>query len=400
MSVRSLASYAYEASPLWLDRPWQAVRRHAMPLLRREHALRRLTGVGCDGRPARVLLAGAGSALDVLALARGFFASAPKETPLGSVSGPALCRRLAELCDEHDLVLARTWNRYAGMAAEAGLLTMPDLPEIRLAVGTVESTLAAASSEIRRIARRCDEEGFRLHLTAGSDRFEEFYRDYHLPFVRHRHGADLVASAAPALRRRLRRGGITWAMLGDEPRFAVAYEIVDGTFRELVAGTPGGCLDPVIQRARAASRAGHVRLAAERGLPWLSMGGCRPWLSDGLLASKRAWGGQLVPRADDLRSLLVGWSHWTPAIARFLADHPLVLRTRGGFAAISAAPDGGIGPGQWRHRPPVGIQALHVVARSGLTSTGLVPGIADSATTFDTGPSSSQFAGMLYPSLG
>lgn len=393
--MRSLLAAAYERSPLWLDSPWQVARRHAMPLLRREHSLRRLTGVGCDGRPARVLLAGSGSALDVLGLARRFFVSAPEETPLGSVSGPALCRGLAELCDGHDLVLARTWNRYAGSAAEAGLLVMPDLPEMRLAIGTVESALAAATSEIRRIARRSDDEGFHLRLTAGSDRFEEFYYDYHLPFVRDRHGTDLVASGASALRRRLRRGGITWAMLGDEPQFAVAYEIVDGTFRELVAGTPGGRVDPVIQRARAASRAGHVRFAVERGLPWLSMGGCRPWLSDRMLASKRAWGGQLVPRPDDLRSLLVGWSHWTPAVARFLADHPLLLRDQGGFAAISAAPDDPIRPGQWRHRPPAGVRALHLVAPTGVTTKGLADGVASRDIAFAGEASSRRIATIL-----
>ena len=58
-----------------------------------------------------------------------------------------------------------------------------------------------------------------------------------------------------------------------------------------------------------------------------------------MLANKRAWGGELVPRSDDLRSLLVGWRQWRPAIARLLADYPLVIRAPGGFAAITAAPD-------------------------------------------------------------
>lgn len=389
--MRRVLAHAYERSPLWLDPPLQAVRRHALPLLRSGYPLRQLVGTGCDGRPARVLLAGAGTPLDIAALARRFFTSAPEETALGTVSGPALCRRLAELAAAHDLVLARSWNRYADRAAEAGLLTMPDLPEMRLAIGTVETTLAGASSENRRIARRCEEAGFRLHVTAGGDRFDEFYRRYHLPFVRDRHGTDLVASAAPALRRRLRRGGITWAMLDGEPLFAVAYEIVDGTFRELVAGTPDGRLDPLVQRARAASRAGHIRLAAEYGLRWLNMGGCRPWLSDGMFASKRAWGGELVPRADDLRSLLVGWRYWTPAVARFLAEHPLLLRAPDGFAALTVARHGhALGA-----RQPPGIGALHLVARAGLTTIARATGAEGREVAFAGEPSSARLAAIL-----
>ena len=394
--MRRVLAHAYERTPLWLDPPLQAVRRHALPLLRADHPLRQLVGTGCDGRPARVLLAGDGTALDIAALARRFFTSAPEETALGTVSGSALCHRLAALSAEHDLVLARTWNRYVGQAAQAGLLTMPDLPEMRLAVGTAQSALAAASSETRRIARRCDDEGFGLHLTEGGDRFEEFYHGYYLPFVRNRHGIGLVASAAPALRRRLRRGGITWTVLDGEPLFAVAYEVLDGTFRELVAGTPQGRVDPVIQRARAASRAGHIRLATERGLRWLNMGGCRPWLSDGMFASKGAWGGELVPRADDLRSLLVGWRHWTPAVARLLAEHPLLLRAPDGFAAITVARHGHVLVG----RRLAGVGALHLVARAGLTTIARAPGVESREVAFDGEPSSARVAVILGSRTG
>jgi hypothetical protein len=362
-----------------------------MPLLRRQHPLRRLTGIARDGQPARVLLAGSGTALDIEALARDFFASAPEETPLGTMPGPSLCRHLAECAAEYDLVLARTWNTHALDAAAAGLLVVPDLPEMRLAIGTVESTMAAATSNIRRIARRCIEEGYHQRLTDGSDRFDEFYRNYHLPFVRGVHGTGVVEHSAPVLRRRLRRGGISWTMLGGVPLFAVAFEILDGTCRELVAGTPDGRLDPEIQRARYASRAEHIRLAVQRGLRWLSMGGCRPWLSDGMLANKRYWGGTLVPRADDVRSLLVGWPRWTPAVARFLIDHPLILRAPGGFAAITVASNAG----SPEHRPPNGIQALHVIARSRMTSIGLMPGVDDLATAFAGEPSSLKVATLL-----
>jgi hypothetical protein len=397
--ARRLLLAAFEHAPFWIDPPYELARRYAMPLLRRHHPLRRLVGTARDGRPAAVLVAGATSSLDVGGLARGFFPTPPAEEPLGSVPGAALAGRLAALAADHDLVLARTWTVFARGAAAAGLLALPHLPELRLRGGPADAMLAAANKETRRMVRRCDDLGYRLRLDAADGRFDVFYHGWHLPFVRQRHGTDSVEHPPEVLRRRLRRGGISWTELDGEPLFAVAFEIVGDTFRELVAGTPDGRTDPAVQRARCASRAGHVRLCAERGLRWLSMGACRPWLSDGMLGNKRAWGGELVPRPDDLRSLLVGWRRWTPAMARFLADYPLVVRAPGGLAAITAAPDGRTPPDHWRERAPRGLRQLHVVARSAVAAAGLAEGVPD-RTVGIAGEASSAALSALVRSAG
>jgi hypothetical protein len=395
-AARRLLLAAFEHSPFWIDRPYKAALHHALPLVRRRHQLRRLTGIARDGRPAAVLVAGETSSLDVEELARSFFAAPPEDESIGSLDGPVLARRLADMLDIHDLVLARTWRVFARDAAAAGLLALPHVPELRLPVGPAEAMLAAANQATRRKVRRCDDEGYRLEVSAGNGRFGEFYHDFHLPFVRQRHGANTVEHEPQAVRRRLRRGGISWTVLNGEPLFAVAFEIVDGTFRELFAGTPAGHVDLAVQRARCASRAGHIRWCAERGLRWLVMGGCRPWLSDGMLANKRAWGGELVPRSDDLRSLLVGWRQWRPAIARFLADYPLVVRAPGGFAAITAAADDRTPPSNWRDRAPRGVRQLHVAAGSGVISVGLGDGVPDRTTTFEEGASSARLVDIVH----
>jgi hypothetical protein len=256
--------------------------------------------------------------------------------------------------------------------------------------------LAGANAETRRMVRRCDEEGYRLEVSIGDSRFDEFYHDFHLPFVRQRHGVNAVKHEPETIRRCLRRGGISWTVLNGEPLFAGAFEIVGDTFRELIAGTPAGRTDRAVQRARCASRAGHIRWCAERGLRWLVMGGCRPWLSDGMLANKRAWGGELVPRSDDLRSLLVGWRRWRPAIAGLLADYPLVVRAPRGFAAITAAPDDRTPPSYWRDRAPRGLRQLHVLAGSGVTSAGLADGIPDQTIVFEGEASSARLVAIIH----
>jgi hypothetical protein len=387
---------ALQHRPFWTDPPYKAALRYMLPLVRRHHRLRRLTGIARDGRPAAVLVAGDTSGLDVEELAQAFFAAPPEDVLIGNLAGPVLARRLAHMLDAHDLVLARTWNAFARDATATGLLALPHVPVLRLSVGPVETMLAGANKETRRMVRRCDEEGYRLEVSAGNGRFDEFYHDFHLPFVRRRHGIDTVEHEPRAMRRRLRRGGISWTVLNGERLFAVAFEIVDGSFRELLAGTPAGCVDQAVQRARCASRAGHIRWCAERGLRWLVMGGCRPWLSDGMLANKRAWGGELVPRSDDLRSLLVGWRQWRPAIARLLADYPLVVRAPRGFAAITAAPDDRTPPSYWRDRAPRGLRQLLVVAGSGVTSAGLAEGVPDRTIVVEGEASSARLVAVIH----
>src|SRR3954447_8930749 len=297
--ARRLLLAAFEHAPFWIDPPYKAALHHALPFVRRCHPLRRLVGIARDGQPAAVLVAGEASSLDVGELARAFFAAPPEDEVIGSLAGPALARHLADMLDTHDLVLARTWRVFARDAAAAGLLEVPHVPELRLPVGPVEAMLAAANKSTRYMVRRCDEEGYRLEVSAGNGRFDEFYHGFYLPFMRQRHGINTVEHEPRAMRRRLRRGGISWTVLNGEPLFVMAFEIVDGTFRELFAGSPAGRVDQAVQRARCASRAGHIRWCAERGLRWLVMVGCRAWLSDGMLANKRAWGGELVPRSDD-----------------------------------------------------------------------------------------------------
>jgi hypothetical protein len=210
--------------------------------------------------------------------------------------------------------------------------------------------------------------------------------------IRHRHGRGAVAHPPQVLRRRLRRGGISWVELAGEPLFAAAFEVVGGTFRELVAGTLHGRDDAVARRAQYASRAEHMRLAHQAGLRWLNMGGGRPWLSDGMLAHKRAWGGELAERPGCHRELLVGWRRCTPAVAAFLAAHPLLVRGPGGFCAVTApSPAGPVDPdaalASWRPHAPGGLQRLHVVSGSGVASAWLTGGARRDAPL--PGPASS-----------
>jgi hypothetical protein len=370
---RALLLAGFERAPFWVDGPYEFARRYAVPLLRVRHPLRRLVGTARDGRTAAVLVAGRAPYLDDLA--RGFFAASPAETPVGTVSGFGLARTLTARSPGYDLVLAHT---YALFAREAqGFLRLPEMPDLRLRVDKPEAMLAAANRTTRDAVRQCDEAGYRVRLAYDPQRFALFYHDYYLPFVRQRHGREAVVHSPQVVRRRLRRGGISWVEVGGKTLFATAFKVVDDTFRELVSGTPHGRYDIAARRAQYASRAEHMRLAHQAGLRWLNMGGGRPWLSDGMLAFKRAWGGELAERPDGRRrDVLVGWRRCTPAVQAFLAAYPLVVRDGDGFSAVAAfSPAGPADPdaalASWRLHAPGGLRRLHVVSENRVAWAGL-----------------------------
>ena len=66
---------------------------------------------------------------------------------------------------------------------------------------------------------------------------------------------------------------------------------------------------------------------------------------------KRYWGGCLVEPDDLTHDLLVGWSEATPAVSRFLAESPLIVRDGRGYAVVQSS---GAAPSVWRE--PLGIR--------------------------------------------
>jgi len=236
---------------------------------------------------------------------------------------------------------------------------------MRLAVDEPERMLAMASALIRRQVRAAQRCGFSIRQSTDEDSFQRFYWRFYRPFVEARHGDAAVVYPPGILRRRLRRGAITWASLDGAPVLGSAYEIVGDTLRQLVVGAEGGRIDDLAHLATCAARLENMRLAHATGLRWLDLGGTAPWLSDGITAHKRAWGAEVIDRPGNHRLLLVGWRRWTAAVARYLAAFPLILRRSWGFGAVA----GGIGEPaaaleRWRRMAPWASAALWSWARA------------------------------------
>jgi hypothetical protein len=84
-----------------------------------------------------------------------------------------------------------------------------------------------------------------------------------------------------------------------------------------------------------------IRFAVERGFERLSLGTCRPVLTDGVLRYKRKWGGTIgTPATWD--AFLLRYRN-TPAVRDALTEVPLVVQARDGHLAALIGARGAAG---------------------------------------------------------
>ena len=177
-------------------------------------------------------------------------------------------------------------------------------------------------------------------MTRDRAAFELFYDTMYVPYARSRFGDAVALRDRRSLRRvALGRGGtILWVEQGGRRIAGQLVERCEGTLNVLSFGTP---LKPAAAHAAGVVTAATVAAAEyglEAGVEWIDLGGCMPWLTDGVLLSKRYWGGELFLRPWLRHSLLLAWSHWAPTAAALLALAPVVTFGRMACGVTSANP--------------------------------------------------------------
>jgi hypothetical protein len=361
-----LAWRAYERAPAGADALFEFARRYVLPLTRYAVPLRRIAGrTLADGGPGSMLVAGAGAQL--LYLARRFFQGEVRAEPIGARPVHALPGTLLACGGGDDLIVARISRYLAAFLFDARFVRVPDLVDVWLDLRDPAGVVRRMHRKARRTVRMLRASDYSWSDTHDPAAFERFYDGYYLPFATARHGDLATLRERPVLRRHFRRGGVLWLRKGGEEVAGLLYR-VDGRVASLPAvGILGGDLAARQQGALDAAKLFAIELALDRGLDWVSLGGCLPSPRDGSLASKRAWGGILREKRDSHHDLLVRWPRFTPRVARFLADVPMFVREPEGFAALAAVPAGEphLASRLWRHWWMPGLERLHVVAPDG-----------------------------------
>jgi hypothetical protein len=312
----------------------------------------------------------AGSGVQLLHLQRRFFASNASAESLGSCPVHALPRALLTGGASDDLILARVARPLAGVLFDRRFLRVPDLVDVWIDARDREQVRRRMNQTTRQTARALLAAGYSWSETRDPAAFERFYERYYLPFVAARHAELAVVRERPVLRRYFRQGSLLWITQDGEEIAGLLQRVDRSVSTHLAVGIREGDLEARRRGALNAINLFGIELAAQRGLSWVNLGGCLPSPREGSLAHKRAWGGELRERRDSHQNLLVRWPRFTPRVARFLADVPLIVRDRDGLAALAALlGDAPVEPRQaqrlWRRWRMPGLQRLYVLTEHG-----------------------------------
>jgi hypothetical protein len=253
---------------------------------------------------------------------------------------------LATWRERVDVVCARVDRFSAARLAEGHHVRVPEW--IRMVAAVPPAGTTFASRQARRHARLVERHGLTWRVSHDPDDVERFFVSDYTPFIRRRHGADARPRSSRSLRAALRGGGLVWVERGGEAVAGLVYDIRDGALRRVASACARGDESLLAIGAIAATHLAAFAIARAAGCREIDMGFCRPCLADGLFQVKQAWGGMIVDSPEVGHDFLLGWRRLTPAVDRFLAESPLVVRHGRGSAAVVAGESGG----QPRRAPP------------------------------------------------
>ena len=303
-------------------------------LARVRYPLRRLEGTGRGAEHLVCLLAT--DELSARYWTTTLFADMPRETIAGEIPALGVVAAARRFAGDADFSLWQApWPVYAFARGPRVPSWLPlwlatDRPFDDVIAGD-RSGRAARKNDVRRVQRL----GLTVRLATDAEAYDAFRRDLYEPYVRQRFGDLLVALPRHAFQHARRNG---WLLLVEQDGRRVGGALIERwgpNPRVLVFGvetngpTPAGVLlEACYYHA--------IRFAVEHGFPRLSLGTCRPVLTDGVLRYKRKWGGT-IGRPATWDAFLLRYRN-TPAVRKLLTDVPLVLdRGRRGLAALVGA---------------------------------------------------------------
>jgi len=322
--------------------------------------MRRLTARTLDGSSCSILVVD--DAVPLKRLLAGMLAEQMESAPLGKVSITALPAKLQREKSNYDLVLARVPHLLANWSFRAGFLRLPYLVDMRVRADEVAKRRQLGRSKtVGRAHMRWRQHGFSATQRSGPADLKLFYDTMYQPFISARYGDAAAVLDYSAMQRALQHGALVWIEQDGRP---VAAQLVEqcGSTLHLIAG--GTSLEPVAARTAgvlAALMVAGTDFAITNGFEWINLGGCMPWITDGVLQNKREWGAELVHRQMLHRGLVAGWSRWTPAVASLLSLAPICRHENTTFSVVTSTPRS--------HLPPhklilPGVERLLVVDES------------------------------------
>ena len=255
-----------------------------------------------------------------------------------------------------DLVIARVDLFSAGRFPAGRYVRMPEW--VRTVAAVPAAGMLPALSEAGRKQRLVRKHGLTWRSSRSPDELRTFIERDYRPYICRRYGEAAQLRSERWFRKGLRRGNLLWIERDGQSVAAVLVDRQGTTLRYLAAACCHGDENLLRLGALSATYLACFDLARLLGCSRVDLRNSRPSRSDGLLRQKLAWGG-VITEADDLtHDLVLGWDTVTPALHRFLAATPLLVRGHSGLMNLEAdsgrsasAPPLRGTVGTWRLRP-------------------------------------------------
>lgn len=285
-----------------------------------------------NGRQGKLLIAG--TKHRVGHLIRRFFESEPKQDMVGTVPLWNLAGTLKRLRTSADLTIACLDRFSTRLFFSGGYLAIPESVGSCLAPPEDINNLGEVSHKLKRELQRVFRSNFTHKLSREETDFERFYYTMHVPFTRKRFKEYGEIHNFYQLRRVFHQGGLILLQLGSQYVAGLLFQEKNQRVRSIVFGTINGEWEPVEAGAFAALYFFLVKHAIENGYKLVDLGGCLPFLNDGVLRYKRKWGANLIEHYNNYHDFLVYWNCFNESVTSFLSSTPLIFRDHGGLSAL------------------------------------------------------------------
>lgn len=312
-----------------------------------DHALPRLPVVLHQGPAGRMLVAG--TERWSRHFPDRFFGDGPRTSErLGAWPVWRLHDILTAWRDRADILIARVDLFSASRFPATSYVRVPEW--IRMTAPVPPAGTRLRSSQARRNERLMRRHGLTWSTSHDPRDLAAFIERDYRPYIRARYGTDAHLRSCDWFHRRFRDGGLVWIDRGCDRVAGILYDVRGRILRRLAVACVGGDAGLLQTGALSATYSACLELARSVGCDEVDFRNCRPCLADGLLQAKRSWGGRLVEPDDLTHDLLVGWGTATPAVTRFLAASPLIVRDGRGYAVMDGNASGS---SLWRQPPGI-----------------------------------------------
>lgn len=224
-----------------------------------------------------------------------------------------------------DITMVCAPRQYTGRLVKDGYLLLPAASFVLDLNKPIDQIMARMSARRRREIRKLSRYQYSYSLSGrNSDKFDEFYWNMYVPYVRKRFQEAAWVEHYATLRSSYRRNGAVLTVTRkNQPLSGILFQTKKKTVKALALGIYEGRSDIICDFGGQAALFFLLEWAKGQGYKKLDYGPTLPFLRDGILTYKKEWGMRMENTADrQFCSLKI--NRVNPGTLSFLQQNPFV----------------------------------------------------------------------------